>query len=112
ERIVLSMDVKQIADGKWGIFTSGGRKNMGMDAIEWAITGERLGAGELVVNSMNEDGVQGGYNILLTEKIAKSVNIPVVASGVAVATERFKDIFGRDDVSVYGTPVFVSGEIL
>src|SRR5699024_2735614 len=111
ERIVLSMDVKQIADGKWGIFTSGGRKNMGMDAIEWAITGERLGAGELVVNSMNEDGVKGGYNILLTETIAKSVNIPVVASGGAGAKEHFKDIFEHGADAALAASVFHYGEI-
>lgn len=89
ERIILSMDVKAVAPGKWHVFAKAGMEDTGIDAIEWAIQGEKLGAGELVVNSIDEDGVKDGYNLVLTRTIAEAVSIPVIASGGAGKREHF-----------------------
>jgi len=79
--IVASVDARRVAPGKWEIFTHGGRKATGIDAIEHAVRLTELGAGELLVTSMDGDGTQNGYDLELTRKIADSVGIPVVASG-------------------------------
>lgn len=102
ERIVLSMDVKEIAPSKWTIFARGGQKDTGIDAIEWAIQGEALGAGELVVNSIDGDGEKDGYSLELTKTIAESVRIPVVASGGAGTKEHFQTILteGKADAAL------------
>lgn len=89
ERIVLSIDVKQIAPSKWSIFNRGGQQDTGLDAIEWAVRGEQLGAGELVVNSIDGDGEKDGYSLELTRTIAEAITIPVVASGGAGKMEHF-----------------------
>lgn len=102
ERIVLSMDVQQIAPSKWSIFARGGQKDTGLDAIEWAIQGEALGAGELVVNSIDGDGEKDGYSLELTKTIAEAVNIPVVASGGAGTIAHFQTILtdGKADAAL------------
>ena len=89
QNVVLSMDVLQVprsADIPSGyeIVINGGRKKMGLDALSWALTGERLGAGELVVNSIDADGTKTGYELTLTALIAEAVRIPVIASGELV----------------------------
>ncbi|WP_010529313.1 imidazole glycerol phosphate synthase subunit HisF [Lentibacillus jeotgali] len=81
--IVLSIDAEQTEPLEWTIFTRGGRNNTGLDAIDWAKRGERLGAGEIVVNAIDTDGDKNGYNLELTKAVADNVNIPVVASGGA-----------------------------
>ncbi|HEX6593011.1 MAG TPA: imidazole glycerol phosphate synthase subunit HisF [Bacillota bacterium] len=111
ERVVLSIDAKETARKKWDVFINGGRKNTGMEATEWARKGEELGAGELVVNSMDEDGVKNGYNVLLTETIANAVNIPVVASGGAGTKEHFKVILEHGADAALAASVFHYGEI-
>lgn len=112
ERIVLSMDVKQIAPSKWSVFARGGQKDTGLDAIEWAIQGEALGAGELVVNSIDGDGEKDGYSLELTKTIAEAVNIPVVASGGAGKTDHFQTVLteGKADAALAAS-VFHYGEI-
>ncbi|WP_047983145.1 imidazole glycerol phosphate synthase subunit HisF [Ornithinibacillus californiensis] len=90
--IVLSIDAKEIEPGKWQVFQNGGRLNSGIDALEWAIKGEQLGAGELVINSIDVDGVKNGYNLTLTKAIADVVNIPIVASGGAGSLEHFQQV--------------------
>ncbi|KXH87553.1 imidazole glycerol phosphate synthase subunit HisF [Sporosarcina sp. HYO08] len=102
ERVILSMDVKEIAPSKWVVYASGGTKDTGIDAIEWAIQGEKLGAGELVVNSIDEDGVRDGYNLALTKTIAEAVNIPVIASGGAGKPEHFAAVLteGKADAAL------------
>ena len=90
--VVLSMDVKRI-DGKFHVFTKGGREDTGMDAIEWAIQGEALGAGELVVNSIDTDGVKEGFNLELLDLIAEKTSLPIVASGGAGKMEDFAELF-------------------
>ena len=79
--IVASVDARRVAPGKWEIFTHGGRKATGIDAIEHAVRLTELGAGELLVTSMDGDGTQAGYDLDLTRLIADSVGIPVIASG-------------------------------
>jgi cyclase len=79
--VVASVDARKTAEGKWEIFTHGGRKPTGIDAVEYAVKVAGLGAGELLVTSMDGDGTQAGYDLELTRTIADAVNIPVVASG-------------------------------
>ncbi len=79
--IVASVDARRVADGKWEIFTHGGRKPTGIDAVEHAVRLAQLGAGELLVTSMDGDGTKAGYDLLLTRCIADAVSVPVIASG-------------------------------
>ena len=79
--IVVAIDAKQTSPGKWEVFTHGGRKNTGMDAIEWAKRAEALGAGEILLTSMDRDGTKIGFDLELTRAISDAINIPVIASG-------------------------------
>ena len=90
--VVLSMDVKRV-DGKFTIFAKGGRENTGIDAIEWARRGEKNGAGELVVNSIDTDGVKNGFDLEMLSAICDVVSIPVIASGGAGNMEHFSQLF-------------------
>lgn len=92
--VVLSMDVKRV-DGVFRIFSHGGRIDTGIDALEWAKRGEESGAGELVVNSIDTDGVKRGFDLEMLEKICKTVNIPVIASGGAGKKEDFCELFDK-----------------
>ena len=98
--IVLSMQVKltgartQVPSG-YEVVIDGGRVGTGRDAIEWAHQGERLGAGELVINSIDRDGTKSGYDLEITRRISESVSIPVVASGGAGRPEHLRDAFTR-----------------
>lgn len=90
--VVLSMDVKRV-DGKFCLFAKGGRENTGIDALEWAAAGQARGAGELVINSIDTDGVKNGFDLELLEQVARRVNIPIIASGGAGNMEHFKTLF-------------------
>ncbi len=90
--VVLSMDVKRV-DGQFRIFKNGGRIDTGIDALEWAVSGEKNGAGELVVNSIDTDGVKNGFDIEMLKEISRLVSIPVIASGGAGKKEDFLDLF-------------------
>ncbi|MFC3460361.1 MULTISPECIES: imidazole glycerol phosphate synthase subunit HisF [Massilia] len=79
--IVVAIDAKQTAPGKWEVFTHGGRNATGMDAVEWAIRLQELGAGELLLTSMDRDGTKSGFDLGLTRAVSDAVGIPVVASG-------------------------------
>ncbi len=79
--IVVAIDAKQTAPGQWQVFTHGGRKNVGLDAIEWAKEVSRLGAGEILLTSMDRDGTKNGFDLELTRRVAEAVPIPVIASG-------------------------------
>ncbi len=87
--VVVAIDAKRRADGGWNIFKNGGRVDMGIDAIEWAIKAEKLGAGEILLTSMDCDGTKAGYDIGLTKLVSQSVSIPVIASGGAGTEEHF-----------------------
>ena len=90
--VVLSMDIKRV-DGKFHIFSKGGRVDTGIDALEWAKMGENNGAGELVVNSIDTDGVKKGFDLEMLQKISDLVSIPVIASGGAGKKEDFLELF-------------------
>jgi cyclase len=79
--IVVAVDAKKVADGKWEVFTHGGRTPTGLDAIEYAQQAASLGAGEILLTSMDRDGTREGFDLELTRRIADSVNVPVIASG-------------------------------
>lgn len=79
--IVVAIDAKQVADGRWEIFTHGGRKPTGIDAVDWAVRMADLGAGELLVTSMDADGTKRGYDLALMRRITETVSVPVIASG-------------------------------
>ena len=90
--VVVAIDAKRRADGSgWNIYKNGGRIDMGMDAVEWAMKAEKLGAGEILLTSMDCDGTKAGYDIELTRTISENVSIPVIASGGAGTLEHFYD---------------------
>jgi cyclase len=79
--IVVAIDAKQVEPGRWEVFTHGGRKATGLDAIEWALRVQALGAGEILLTSMDRDGTKNGFDLALTRALSDAVNIPVIASG-------------------------------
>ena len=86
----MAIDARRRADGKgFHIYKNGGRIDMGIDAVEWAMKADRLGAGEILLTSMDCDGTKAGYDIELTKTIAENVSIPVIASGGAGTKEHF-----------------------
>ncbi len=90
--VVLSVDAKRV-DGKFTVFSKGGRENTGMDAIEWIKRGVDNGAGEIVLNSIDTDGVKGGFDIEMLSAVCKVVNVPVIASGGAGNIRHFIELF-------------------
>ncbi|MCF3944593.1 imidazole glycerol phosphate synthase subunit HisF [Oceanobacillus alkalisoli] len=112
EKIVFALDAKQVAPEKWNVFSSGGRKDTGIDAIEWAIQAANHGAGEIVVNAIDDDGAKTGYNLALTKKIVEATAIPVVASGGAGTYEHFKEALTDGGATgALAASVFHYGEI-
>lgn len=101
--VVVAIDAKRNPDGNsWNIYKNGGRIDMGIDAVEWAIKADKLGAGEIMLTSMDCDGTKAGYDIELTRMIAENVSIPVIASGGAGNLEHFKDALttGKADAAL------------
>lgn len=90
--VVLSVDIKRV-NGQFRVFAKGGREDTGMDAIEWVKRGEKLGAGELVVNSIDTDGVKNGFDLEMLDAVCNAVSIPVIASGGAGCIEDFTILF-------------------
>jgi cyclase len=90
--VVLSMDVKRVG-GRYRVFAKGGREDTGIDAIEWAEKGANSGAGEIVLNSIDTDGVKGGFDLPMLSDVAERVNIPIIASGGAGKKEDFLELF-------------------
>ena len=95
--VVLSMDIKRV-DGVFRLFAKGGRENTGIDALQWAVDGVNSGAGELVVNSIDTDGVKGGFDLELLDAIAARVNVPIIASGGAGKMEDFSGLFSHEGI--------------
>lgn len=91
--VVVAIDARKREDGRgWNVYKNGGRIDVGMDAVEWAMQADKLGAGEILLTSMDCDGTKAGYDIELTRMIAENVSIPVIASGGAGAKEHFYDV--------------------
>lgn len=110
--VVTAIDAKRRANGGWDVYINGGRINTELDAIKWAIEAEKRGAGEILLTSMDQDGVKTGYDLELTKAVSESVGIPVIASGGAGKMEHFYDAFsvGKAD-AVLAASLFHFGEI-
>ncbi len=91
--VVLAIDTKQEADGEWYVYLNGGRTKTEKKALDWALEGVEKGAGEILLTSMNNDGVKTGFALDITKKISVAVPVPVIASGGAGSMEHFKDVF-------------------
>jgi cyclase len=89
QAVVLAIDARQKASGQWTVYTKGGRHDEGIDAVEWAARGESLGAGEILLTSMDTDGVQTGFDCALTKAVAAATTIPIIASGGAGSPQDF-----------------------
>ena len=90
--MVLAVDAKRNEKGGWNVYKHGGRIDTGLDALEWIARAEKLGAGEILLTSMDRDGTKAGYDIPLTKAVSKLVNIPVIASGGAGTKEHFSEV--------------------
>ena len=89
QAVVLAIDARRHAPGEWHVYTRGGRDDEGIDAVDWAARGEALGAGEILLTSMDTDGVQDGFDCALTRAVSRATHIPVIASGGAGKPEHF-----------------------
>jgi cyclase len=110
--VVLSIDAKKNEEGSWSVYVKGGREKTTLDAVQWAVKGVELGAGEIVVNSIDEDGMKNGYDLELLKKITDAVNVPVIASGGAGKMEHFLEAVKYADADgILAASVFHFGEI-
>jgi len=111
QAVVLAIDARRVSPGRWNVFTKGGRVDEGIDAVEWAARGEALGAGEILLTSMNTDGVQTGFDCAMTRAVSRATKIPIIASGGAGKPEHFVEVLttGEADAALaasifhYGT---------
>ena len=108
--IVVSIDAKKIAPGQWQVFSHGGRKPTGLDAVEWAKRAVSLGAGEIVLNSIDADGTKAGFDLEITRRVSEAVGVPVVASGGAGKLEHMAEVLleGKAD-AVLAASIFHFG---
>jgi cyclase len=115
--IVVSIDAKKLGPEKWGVFSHGARKDTGLDAIEWAKKAVSLGAGEIVLNSIDADGTKAGFDLDVTRRISESVGVPVVASGGAGTLEHMAAVLleGKADAvlaaSIFHFGTYTVGEV-
>ena len=109
--IVVSIDARKTGPDKWEVFSHGGRKPTGLDTLEWAQQAVALGAGEIVLNSIDADGTKAGFDLVITRRISEAVAVPVVASGGAGSLEHMADVLeqGRAD-AVLAASIFHFGE--
>ena len=111
QAVVLAIDARRNSTGGWNVFTKGGRHDEGIDVVEWAARGQALGAGEILLTSMNTDGVQTGFDCALTRAVSRATRIPVIASGGAGKPEHYEAVLteGEADAALaasifhYGT---------
>ena len=109
--IVVAIDVKKVSDGSYHVFVKGGREDTGLDAISWAKEVEKRGAGEILLTSMDTDGVKSGFDLEITKAISKIVNIPVIASGGAGNMAHFKDAFEAGADAALAASIFHFKEV-
>ncbi len=115
--IVVSIDAKRVAPDRWEVFSHGGRKATGLDAVEWAKRAVSLGAGEIVLNSIDADGTKAGFDLVITRRISESVGVPVVASGGAGSLEHMAEVLleGKADAvlaaSIFHFGTYTVGEV-
>ena len=109
--IVVSIDAKKVAPGRWEVFSHGGRKPTGLEAVEWARRAVELGAGEIVLNSIDADGTKAGFDLAITRAVSESVSVPVVASGGAGSLAHMAEVLleGKAD-AVLAASIFHFGE--
>jgi imidazole glycerol-phosphate synthase subunit HisF len=110
--IVLAIDARSCGDGTWEVVINGGRTPVDLDAVEWAKRGVGLGAGEILLTSMDTDGTQGGYDIPLTRAISETVGVPVIASGGAGTVDHFAEVLaeGKADAALAAS-LFHDGQL-
>lgn len=111
--VVVAIDARRrSANGGWEVYTHGGRRNVGLDALEWAMRAQHLGAGEILLTSMDRDGTRSGYDIELTRAVSQQVRIPVIASGGAGTLEHFHEALTDGGASaVLAASLFHFGEL-
>jgi len=110
--VVLAIDTKRESNGEWIVYVHGGRTPTSLSTTDWAKEGERLGAGEILLTSMDNDGTKSGFDIEVTCSVCNTVNIPVIASGGAGTMEHFAEVFKQTKASAaLGASVFHFGEI-
>jgi cyclase len=109
--IVVSIDAKKVAPDRWEVFAKGGRQATGLDAVAWAQRAVKLGAGEIVLNSIDADGTKAGFDLVITRRISESVGVPVVASGGAGTLQHMADVLleGKAD-AVLAASIFHFGD--
>lgn len=112
QAVVLSIDAKRRPDGGWGVSVAGGRRDTGLDLVAWAVRGAELGAGEIVLNSIDGDGTKAGYDVVATRAVARAVDVPVVASGGAGSAEHMRAVLveGEADAAL-AAGIFHRGEL-
>ncbi len=112
DKIILSIDAKRVATNKWHAFTKGGKIDTKLDVIEWAKQGEAFGISEILLNSIDTDGVKTGYDLPLTKAVTEAVSIPVIASGGAGRIEHFATLFEKTKANAaLAASVFHFGEL-
>ncbi len=109
--IVVSIDARRVGEARWEVFAHGGRKATGLDAVEWAVEAVGLGAGEIVLNSIDADGTKSGFDLEVTRRVSEAVEVPVVASGGAGTLEHMAEVLiqGRAD-AVLAASIFHFGD--
>jgi cyclase len=109
--IVVAIDAKQVSPGKWEVFTHGGRTRTGLDVVKWARKVQQLGAGEILLTSMDRDGTKNGFDLALTRAVSEAVDVPVIASGGVGNLQHLADgvTEGRAD-AVLAASIFHFGE--
>ncbi|MBC6975657.1 imidazole glycerol phosphate synthase subunit HisF [Bacillus sp. Xin] len=109
--IVVAIDAREVKENKWNVYVNGGRIDTGVDAVQWAKQVEQLGAGEILLTSMDADGTKDGYDLRLTETISQVVSIPVIASGGGGSAEHIVKVFQKTSVNAaLAASIFHYGE--